>query len=60
MAPSQACWLTQWPPTSFQAQASSSSSVQRGTSVPGRVRQVPGGVGRNVAEGISRILASGV
>lgn len=40
-----------------QAQPSS-SDVQRGTSVPGLVRQVPGGVARNIVEGISRALAS--
>ncbi|KAG2491320.1 hypothetical protein HYH03_010326 [Edaphochlamys debaryana] len=30
--------------------------VQRGTSVPGQVRQVPGGVGRNMAEALARLL----
>ncbi|KAG2450845.1 hypothetical protein HYH02_004679 [Chlamydomonas schloesseri] len=30
--------------------------VNRGTSVPGTVRQVPGGVGRNMAEALSRLL----
>lgn len=30
--------------------------LQRGGSVPGSVRQVPGGVGRNIAEAISRLM----
>lgn len=30
-----------------------SVDLQRGGSVPGSVRQVPGGVGRNIAEAIS-------
>ncbi|GLC33240.1 hypothetical protein PLESTB_000355700 [Pleodorina starrii] len=39
----------------IQAQPSS-VDVQRGTSVPGQVRQVPGGVGRNMAEALSGLL----
>ncbi|GFR48532.1 hypothetical protein Agub_g10428, partial [Astrephomene gubernaculifera] len=39
----------------IQAQPSS-VDVHRGTSVPGKVRQVPGGVGRNLAEALSGLL----
>ncbi len=39
----------------IQAQPSN-VDLQRGTSVPGRVRQVAGGVARNIAEGLSRML----
>ncbi|GLI65002.1 hypothetical protein VaNZ11_008428 [Volvox africanus] len=34
----------------------SSIDVQRGTSVPGQIRQVSGGVGRNIAEALSALL----
>jgi sugar/nucleoside kinase (ribokinase family) len=33
--------------------------LQRGTSVPGVVRQVHGGVGRNIVEGLSYLMSSG-
>eukprot|EP00955_Chlamydomonas_euryale_P034463 349801-Chlamydomonas_euryale.AAC.28 len=40
----------------IKASPSSTCNLTRGTSVPGKVLQVPGGVGRNIAEGISRLL----
>eukprot|EP00798_Chlamydomonas_sp_ICE-L_P002996 gene2996-13010_t len=36
--------------------APSKEDVQSGTTVPGHVRQIPGGVARNIAEGLSRLL----
>ncbi|EFJ49304.1 hypothetical protein VOLCADRAFT_90096 [Volvox carteri f. nagariensis] len=39
----------------IQAQPNS-VDVQRGTSVPGQIRQVPGGVGRNMAEALSGLV----
>ncbi|KAG1666514.1 hypothetical protein FOA52_014411 [Chlamydomonas sp. UWO 241] len=41
-----------------QALPGDAADVCRGTSVPGRVQQVPGGVGRNIAEGLSRLVGS--
>ena len=37
----------------LQAQAAGPGAVQRGGSVPGRVRQTPGGVARNIAHSLA-------
>jgi receptor expression-enhancing protein 5/6 len=42
-----------------QACPAPGSTLMRGTTAPGRVRQTPGGVGRNIAEGLVRALPSG-
>jgi sugar/nucleoside kinase (ribokinase family) len=43
-----------------QAAPAAGYTVHTGTSVPGTVRQTPGGVGRNIAEGLRRMSPAGV
>lgn len=50
------CVASAAPP--LQAHPSGPADVARGGSVPGRVSQSPGGVARNVAEALTRLLAS--
>ena len=44
----------------LQAAPSAGVEIRRGTSVPGVTRQTPGGVGRNIAEGLARMAPRGV
>ena len=41
----------------IQAAPSTSADVRPGGSVPGSVKQLPGGVGRNIAEAATKLLA---
>ena len=42
-----------------QASPANGQELLRGTSAPGKVRQNPGGVGRNIAEGMCRLSSRG-